>query len=76
MKAILGVGLLLIAVTTLVTREGEEISYTVCNKAEGGILGGIGALFIGLGERNGYFLLQRCKVPSRIPQRTLEVSLA
>jgi len=60
-----------IATTTLVTREGEEISYTVCNKAEGGILGGIGALFIGmistgLGEMNGYFLLQRCKVPSRV----------
>ncbi|MDT8298685.1 MAG: sulfite exporter TauE/SafE family protein, partial [Spirochaetaceae bacterium] len=57
--------------TTLVTAEGENISYTVCNRAEGGVLGGIGALFIGmlstgLGEMNGYFLLQRCRVPSKV----------
>ncbi|MEE8441558.1 MAG: sulfite exporter TauE/SafE family protein [Spirochaetia bacterium] len=63
------------ATTTLVTRDGEEISYTVCNRLEGGVLGGIGALFIGmistvLGEMNGYFLLQRCKVPSRVSVAT------
>ena len=60
-----------VAKRTLVTREGEEISYTVCNRTEGSILGAIGALFIGmistgLGELNGYFFLQRCKVPSRV----------
>ena len=63
------------AKTTLITAEGEEISYTVCNRAEGGILGAIGALFIGmistgLGEMNGYFFLQRCKVPSRVSVAT------
>ena len=63
------------AKTTLVTRDGEEISYTVCNRTEGSILGAIGALFIGmistgLGELNGYFFLQRCKVPSRVSVAT------
>lgn len=62
-------------VTTLTTAEGEEISYTVCNRTEGGILGGIGALFIGmlstgLGELNGYFFLKRCKVPSKVSVAT------
>jgi uncharacterized membrane protein YfcA len=47
--------------TSLTTREGEEIRYTVCNKNEGRLYAGIGALFIGmistgLGELNGYFL--------------------
>ena len=64
-----------LARTTIITREGEEISYTVCNKMEGSILGAIGALFIGmistgLGELNGYFFLQRCKVPSRVSVAT------
>ena len=63
------------AQTSLTTREGEEIRYTVCNKNEGRIYAGIGALFIGmistgLGELNGYFLLQRCRVPSRIAVAT------
>lgn len=61
--------------TTIVTAQGEEISYTVCNKTEGGILGGIGALFIGmistgLGELNGYFFLKRCKVPGKVSVAT------
>jgi len=63
------------AQTSLTTREGEEIRYTVCNKNEGRIYAGIGALFIGmistgLGELNGYFFLQRCRVPSRIAVAT------
>ncbi len=63
------------AQTSLTTREGEEIRYTVCNKNEGRIYAGIGALFIGmistgLGELNVYFLLQRCRVPSRIAVAT------
>ncbi len=63
------------AQTSLTTSEGEEIRYTVCNKNEGRIYAGIGSLFIGmistgLGELNGYFLLQRCRVPSRIAVAT------
>ncbi len=59
------------AETFLITRAGEKISYRVCNRTEGRTLAGVGALFIGmistgLGELNGYFLLQRCRVPSRV----------
>lgn len=59
------------AETCLITREGEEIRYTVCNRIEGGFFAGLGGLFIGMistgqGELNGYFLLQRCRVPSRV----------
>ena len=61
--------------TILVTAQGEEIKYTVCNRTEGSILAGIGGLFVGListglGEMNGYFLLQRCRVPSKISVAT------
>jgi uncharacterized membrane protein YfcA len=63
------------ASTTLVTAQGEEIKYTVCNRTEGSILAGIGGLFVGListglGEMNGYFLLQRCRVPSKVSVAT------
>jgi len=63
------------AETVLVTAEGEEIRYTVCNRAEGMMLCGTGALFMGmvstgLGEMNGYFLLQRCRVPSKVSVAT------
>ncbi|PKO10421.1 MAG: sulfite exporter TauE/SafE family protein [Chloroflexi bacterium HGW-Chloroflexi-2] len=63
------------AQTVLVTTEGEEIRYTVFNRTEGRILSGIGALFMGmvstgLGEMNGYFLLQRCRVPSKVSVAT------
>ncbi|MFQ5639895.1 MAG: sulfite exporter TauE/SafE family protein [bacterium] len=56
---------------SLITKEGEEIRYTVCNRTEGHFLAGLGGLFIGMistgqGELNGYFLLQRCRVPSRV----------
>lgn len=61
--------------TCLITAEGEQICYTVCNRFEGGLVSGIGALFIGLvatglGEMNGYFLLQRCRVPSKVAVAT------
>ena len=57
--------------TCLTTSDGEEICYTVCNRTEGRIIAGIGGTFIGmvstgLGELNGYFLLQRCRVPSKV----------
>ena len=63
------------AETCLVTREGEQICYTVCNHTEGRALAGVGALFMGmistgLGELNGYFLLRRCWVPSRVAVAT------
>ncbi len=63
------------AETCLVTSDGEEIRYTVCNRTEGRILAGLGAMFMGmvstgLGEMNGYFLLQRCRVPSRVSVAT------
>ena len=63
------------AETCLVTAEGEEIRYSVCNRTEGQIIAGLGGLFIGmistgLGELNGYFLLQRCRVPSKVSVAT------
>lgn len=63
------------AETCLTTAEGERICYTVCNKREGAFIAGVGGLFIGListglGELNGYFLLQRCRVPSKISVAT------
>ena len=63
------------AETCLITSEGEEIRYTVCNKGEGMLISGVGGLFIGListglGEMNSYFLLQRCRVPSRVSVAT------
>ena len=61
--------------TQLVTSEGEEIRYTVCNRNQGRLISGIGGLFVGListglGEMNGYFLLQRCRVPSKVSVAT------
>lgn len=63
------------AETSLVTADGEEIRYTVCNRTEGRLIAGIGGLFVGListglGELNGYFLLQRCRVPSKVSVAT------
>lgn len=63
------------AETCLITAEGESICYTVCNKNEGRLIAGIGGLFVGmistgLGELNSYFLLQRCRVPSRVSVAT------
>lgn len=61
--------------TCLALRDGELLCYTVCNRAEGRAIAGVGALFLGmistgLGEMNGYFLLQRCRVPSRVAVAT------
>lgn len=63
------------AETCLVTAEGEEICYTVSNTTEGRLISGVGGLFVGmvssgLGELNGYFLLQRCRVPSSVAVAT------
>lgn len=61
--------------TCLIPRDSEEICYTVCNRTEGRLIAGVGGLFVGListglGELNGYFLLQRCRVPSRVSVAT------
>lgn len=63
------------AETIIVASTGEEIRYTVCNRTEGRLIAGIGGLFVGListglGELNGYFLLQRCRVPSKVAVAT------
>ncbi len=63
------------AETCLMAADGEEIRYTVCNRTEGRLIAGVGALFMGmvstgLGEMNGYFLLQRCRVPSKVSVAT------
>jgi uncharacterized protein len=62
--------------TTLITsRDGQTFTYTVTNYIEGQLLVSIGALFLGmvstgLGELNGFFLIQRCKVPSQVAVAT------
>lgn len=61
--------------TCLRATGGEEICYTVCNRTEGRLIAGVGGTFIGmistgLGELNGYFLLQRCRVPSKVAVAT------
>lgn len=63
------------AETCLIASDGEEIRYTVCNRNQGRLISGIGGLFVGListglGEMNGYFLLQRCRVPSKVSVAT------
>ena len=59
----------------ITARDGEQICYVVKRKFEGLVSGGIGGLFVGLvstglGELNDYFLLKRCKVPSRVSVAT------
>ena len=61
--------------TCLITAKGEEICYTVCNRTEGRLLASVGALFkgmigTGLGEIDGHFLLERCRVPSMVSVAT------
>ncbi len=55
----------------ITARDGERICYRVDRKIQGMITASVGGLFIGmistgLGELNDYFLLRRCKVPSRV----------
>jgi len=59
----------------LVAADGEEFCYTLCHRAEGMTVCGVGGLFMGLigsgqGELNGYFLLRRCRVPSKVAVAT------
>lgn len=59
----------------VVTTDGTRHCYTVFNRTEGLFTGSIGGTFIGmlstgLGELNGYLLLQRCRIPSTIAVAT------
>lgn len=61
--------------TCITAATGETLCYTVANPTEGRLLAGLGALFLGmvstgLGEMNGYFLIQRCRVPSKVAVAT------
>jgi uncharacterized membrane protein YfcA len=63
------------ATRVLITSSGENIRFHVCNRSEGMLISGIGGLFVGListglGELNGYFLLRRCRVPSKVSVAT------
>jgi uncharacterized membrane protein YfcA len=63
------------AETCLIAANGEHICYTVCNRTSGMLIAGVGGLFVGmistgLGELNSYFLLQRCRVPSKVSVAT------
>lgn len=59
----------------LITADGERICYSVFNRTEGLLAGGVGGTFIGmlstgLGELNGYLFLQRCRIPSGVAVAT------
>ncbi|WP_071516123.1 sulfite exporter TauE/SafE family protein [Geitlerinema sp. PCC 9228] len=61
--------------TCITANTGETFCYTVANRTEGRFLIGIGSLFLGmvstgLGELNGFFLIQRCRVPSKVAVAT------
>ena len=61
--------------TCLTANTGETFCYRIANRTEGRLLVTIGGLFIGmvstgLGELNGFFLIQRCRVPSKVAVAT------
>jgi len=61
--------------TCLISSEGQEICYTVCNRTEGSLVAAVGALFkgmiaTGLGETDEHFFLERCQVPSVVSVAT------
>ncbi len=61
--------------TVINAADGEVIRYKVCNRYEGMTIAGVGGLFVGListglGELDSYFLLQRCRVPSKVSVAT------
>lgn len=63
------------AKTCLLPADGKQVCYTVCNRSEGMLIAAVGGLFVGListglGEMNSYFLLQRCRVPSKVSVAT------
>ncbi|MFP4255156.1 MAG: sulfite exporter TauE/SafE family protein, partial [Halothece sp.] len=61
--------------TCITANTGEVFCYTISDRTEGRLLISIGGLFIGmvstgLGELNGFFLIQRCHVPSKVAVAT------
>jgi len=61
--------------TCITANTGETFCYRISNRTEGRLLTTIGGLFIGmvstgLGEMNGFFLIQRCRVPSKVAVAT------
>lgn len=61
--------------TCITANTGETFCYTINDRTEGRLLISIGGLFIGmvstgLGELNGFFLIQRCHVPSKVAVAT------
>lgn len=61
--------------TTLIDRQGHSYHYPPVNLPFGRLLISIGALFLGmistgLGQLNGYFLLQRSQIPSPVAVAT------
>ncbi|MBE9222537.1 sulfite exporter TauE/SafE family protein [Cyanobacterium stanieri LEGE 03274] len=57
--------------TCITDKNGKTYCYTIYNRIEGSLLASIGALFLGmvstgLGQLNGFYLLQRCRVPSPV----------
>ena len=69
------------ATSCITSASGETFCYTVCNKWIGGFVAGVGGFFTGmistgLGELNSYFLLQQCKVPSKVAVATSVFAVA
>ncbi len=69
------------AETCITSATGETFCYTVCNKWFGRLVATIGGFFMGmistgLGELNSYFLLQRCRVPSKVAVATSVFAVA
>lgn len=61
--------------THLVDADGRSFRYTCEAKTGAKLFAAVGGLFVGListglGELNGYFLLQRCRVPSAVAVAT------
>jgi len=60
---------------------GETFRYTVCNKSIGMLVASVDGFFMGmistgLGELNSYFLLQQCRVPSKVAVATSVFAVA
>ena len=61
--------------------DGETFVYQDCGKWFGRMVAAVGGFFTGmistgLGELNSYFLLERCKVPSKVAVATSVFSVA
>ncbi len=70
-----------VAMTSLTSATGEVFRYRLGNKRMGGLVSAAGGFFMGmistgLGELNSYFLLQKCKIPSKVAVATSVFSVA